>query len=116
MLVVYSILVEAHRRNAPGKVGARWRGRATFWCSLSGMATLETIVQADPEIRGGTPVFRGTRVPIKNLLDYRSPDDRCAFCSMSHDRDPSLACCQSAMSARSRRWAGAASSSVRFRV
>jgi uncharacterized protein (DUF433 family) len=24
----------------------------------------------DPEILGGTPVFRGTRVPFKNLLDY----------------------------------------------
>lgn len=34
------------------------------------MATLETIVQVDPEILGGTPVFRGTRVPVKNLLDY----------------------------------------------
>lgn len=24
----------------------------------------------DPEILGGTLVFRGTRVPIKNLIDY----------------------------------------------
>jgi uncharacterized protein (DUF433 family) len=24
----------------------------------------------DPEIIGGTPCFRGTRVPFKNLLDY----------------------------------------------
>jgi uncharacterized protein (DUF433 family) len=24
----------------------------------------------DPDILGGTPVFRGTRVPFKNLLDY----------------------------------------------
>ena len=31
---------------------------------------LETIVQVDLEILGGTPVFRGTRVPVKNLLDY----------------------------------------------
>jgi uncharacterized protein (DUF433 family) len=23
-----------------------------------------------PEILGGTPVFRGTRVPVKNLFDY----------------------------------------------
>ena len=34
------------------------------------MVMLETIVQVDPEILGGTPVFRGTRVPVKNLLDY----------------------------------------------
>ena len=29
----------------------------------------ETIVK-DPEILGGTPVFRGTRVPFQTLLDY----------------------------------------------
>jgi hypothetical protein len=28
------------------------------------------VVRSDPEILGGTPVFAGTRVPIKNLLDY----------------------------------------------
>jgi uncharacterized protein (DUF433 family) len=28
------------------------------------------IVHSDPEIMGGTPVFVGTRVPLKNLLDY----------------------------------------------
>ena len=34
------------------------------------MATLDSIVHSDPEILGATPVFRGTRVPVKNLLDY----------------------------------------------
>jgi len=33
-------------------------------------AKLEDIVHSDPEILGGTPVFVGTRVPVKNLLDY----------------------------------------------
>jgi uncharacterized protein (DUF433 family) len=28
------------------------------------------IIVKDPEILGGTPVFRGTRVPFKNLLDH----------------------------------------------
>ena len=28
------------------------------------------IVVKDPEILGGTPVFRGTRVPIQALFDY----------------------------------------------
>ena len=28
------------------------------------------IVVSDPHILGGTPVFRGTRVPIQTLLDY----------------------------------------------
>ena len=33
------------------------------------MQTQELIV-ASPDILGGTPVFRGTRVPVKNLTDY----------------------------------------------
>jgi len=28
------------------------------------------LITVDPEILGGTPVFRGTRVPVKTLLDY----------------------------------------------
>jgi uncharacterized protein (DUF433 family) len=28
------------------------------------------VVNIDPEILGGTPVFMGTRVPIKALFDY----------------------------------------------
>ena len=28
------------------------------------------IINIDNEILGGTPVFHGTRVPIKNLFDY----------------------------------------------
>ncbi len=28
------------------------------------------IIQSDPEVLGGTPVFRGTRVPIQALFDY----------------------------------------------
>jgi uncharacterized protein (DUF433 family) len=31
---------------------------------------LNTIVHSDPEILGGTPVFVGTRVPLRNLIDY----------------------------------------------
>ena len=29
-----------------------------------------TLINYDPDILGGTPVFAGTRVPIKNLFDY----------------------------------------------
>jgi uncharacterized protein (DUF433 family) len=39
------------------------------------MSTLDSVVQIDPEILGGTPVFRGTRVPVKNLLDYLTAGD-----------------------------------------
>ena len=30
----------------------------------------EPVIVIDPEIIGGTPCFRGTRVPFKNLIDY----------------------------------------------
>jgi len=33
------------------------------------------IVCRDPEIMGGTPVFRGTRVPLQALLDYLEAGD-----------------------------------------
>ena len=32
--------------------------------------TRQTVFHSNPEIMGGTPVFVGTRVPIKNLMDY----------------------------------------------
>ena len=34
------------------------------------MPRREAVIVKNPEILGGTPVFRGTRVPFKNLLDY----------------------------------------------
>ena len=33
------------------------------------------IVHSDPDILGGTPVFMGTRVPMKTLLDYLEAGD-----------------------------------------
>lgn len=29
-----------------------------------------SVFHSDPEILGGTVVFRGTRVPLQNLMDY----------------------------------------------
>ena len=34
------------------------------------MIPANSIVIRDPQILGGTPVFRGTRVPFQALLDY----------------------------------------------
>ena len=34
------------------------------------MTANKDVIVRDQEILGGTPVFRGTRVPFKNLLDY----------------------------------------------
>ncbi len=31
---------------------------------------LQSIIISDREILSGTPVFRGSRVPVKNLFDY----------------------------------------------
>ena len=32
--------------------------------------TEQRMITADPDIMNGTPCFRGTRVPFKNLIDY----------------------------------------------
>lgn len=39
------------------------------------MTSTSRIVHSDPDILGGTPVFIGTRVPIKTLLDYLEAGD-----------------------------------------
>jgi len=31
---------------------------------------MEQVIIRDPEIMHGTPVFQGTRVPVKTLFDY----------------------------------------------
>jgi uncharacterized protein (DUF433 family) len=42
---------------------------------LAAMTAEAPVIHSDPEILGGTPVFVGTRVPIKNLLDYLEAGD-----------------------------------------
>ena len=32
--------------------------------------TAKELINIDPELMGGTPVFRGTRVPVRHLLDH----------------------------------------------
>ena len=39
------------------------------------MPTLASVVRSDPDVLGGTPVFTGTRVPVKNLVDYLAAGD-----------------------------------------
>lgn len=34
------------------------------------MPQVDAVVHSDPEILGGLPVFVGTRVPFRNLIDY----------------------------------------------
>ena len=39
------------------------------------MSIIESVVHSDPEVLGGTPVFVGTRVPLKNFIDYLAAGD-----------------------------------------
>lgn len=39
----------------------------------------DSVIHIDPEILGGTPVFYGTRVPIKNLFDYLESGESIEF-------------------------------------
>lgn len=39
------------------------------------MEPKEPVIITDPEILGGVPVFAGTRVPVKNLIDYLEAGD-----------------------------------------
>jgi uncharacterized protein (DUF433 family) len=39
------------------------------------MTDMRTIVHSDPDVHSGTPVFVGTRVPARTLLDYLKGGD-----------------------------------------
>lgn len=36
---------------------------------------VDSVITSDDEILSGTPVFKSTRVPIKNLIDYLEAGD-----------------------------------------
>ena len=42
------------------------------------MSTSAPVFHCDPDILGGTPVFVGTRVPVRTLLDYLEAGDSLA--------------------------------------
>ena len=55
------------------------------------MPPIESVIHSHPEILGGTPVFVGTRVPIRNLIDYLEAGDSLedflrSFPSVSRDQ------------------------------
>jgi uncharacterized protein (DUF433 family) len=37
---------------------------------LDTQQTISQLINRDPEIMGGIPVFKGTRVPVKSLFDW----------------------------------------------
>lgn len=54
-------------------------GAVVMWTLLdwSRQAFMEkpSVIVSDPEILGGTPCFRGTRVPVDSLIDYLEAGD-----------------------------------------
>lgn len=40
------------------------------------MRTVPSVVDIDPQVLGGTPVFSGTRVPVQTLIDYLEGGER----------------------------------------
>ncbi len=37
--------------------------------------SVDEIISSDPEVQGGAVVFAGTRVPLKNFIDYLEAGD-----------------------------------------
>ena len=55
------------------------------------MPAVTNVIQSDPEILSGEPVFVGTRVPLQNLIDYLAAGDSIekfldAFPSVARDQ------------------------------
>lgn len=52
--------------------GAGVRPTLEWWRtgSYTSVMEREQIIHSDPDILGGTPVFNGTRVPIRSLFDH----------------------------------------------
>ncbi len=51
---------------------------------------VEDLITIDPQILGGTPVFKGTRVPVRTLFEYLENDyslDQFLECFPSLNRD-----------------------------
>jgi uncharacterized protein (DUF433 family) len=45
------------------------------WTLSSQNKSIEQLITRSDEILGGTPVFRGTRVPVQTLIDYLEGGD-----------------------------------------
>jgi uncharacterized protein (DUF433 family) len=61
-----------------------------------------SLITIDPEILGGSPVFRGTRVPVKTLFEYLEDNytlDEFLECFPSVTRDHAIAVLEKSESA-----------------
>ena len=50
-----------------------------------------SVISVSPDVMGGEPVFRGTRVPVQTLLDYLEEGDSISeflggYPAVSHDQ------------------------------
>ena len=74
------------------------------------MPATTAVIHCDPEILGGTPVFAGSRVPFRNLIDYLERSHNIdefldAFPTVSRDQVvASLEAAHEVVSARARTW------------
>ena len=63
------------------------------------MPAATEVIHSDPDILGGTPVFTGTRVPFRNLIDYLEGGyslDEFLDCFPSVSRDQAVAALEAA--------------------
>ncbi len=51
-----------------GRVSGVLAGAVAYNCAMEGAET--RLINVDPEILGGEPVFMGTRVPVASLVDW----------------------------------------------
>ena len=48
---------------------------AVILSEVSPMPSRKSVISVKPAVMSGTPVFRGTRVPVQTLLDYLEAGD-----------------------------------------
>src|SRR5687768_1194360 len=73
----------AMRVRQPKRSNGAIADRSSFCCEershaeskLRSMLTRTEVISTDPEILAGEPVFAGTRLPLRNLLDYLEAGD-----------------------------------------
>ena len=68
-------LVERHRGRNAYEIQQKCFAYPKRVDTLSGAMT-DTLIERNPEILGGTPVFAGTRVPVRILMEHLEAGDR----------------------------------------
>jgi len=58
-----------------GSLRPKRKRRGCGIVNLAGHSKMQNVIVKDPNILGGEPVFRGTRVPFKVLTDYLEGGD-----------------------------------------